>query len=262
MQNHQQVSIDGLSVGVQVVGQGIPVLLLHGWGQEIASFLPIGERLAPHGFACHILDLPGFGTSDTPPEPWDVPRYAQFIMTYLDYAELSKVNLIGHSFGGRLSIVLGADYPNIVDKIVLTDSAGVRPTPSVRMRAYYATRRVIFTLLKIPGLHLLEPPTRRWFQHKFGSPDYQNTLQDPVFAETFKRVINQDLVPYAKRIQHPTLLIWGENDNATPLSDAKILEAAIPDAGLVVFDGAGHYAYLEQPDYFVRIVSHFLGGEQ
>lgn len=253
--------IDGIPTGVYITdGERDPVVLLHGWGQEIASMLPIANRLTALGYPCHILDLPGFGITSAPRTVWDVPRYAAFVNAYLQQAKLKQVNLIGHSFGGRISIVLGADYPQVVDKIVLTDSAGVRPKTSPRMQAYYATRKVIFTVLRLPLLKRFDPPVRRWFQRRFGSEDYQNALHNPMWLETFKAIINQDLVPFAKRIAAPTLLIWGENDDATPLYQAKILESAIPDAGLVVFDGAGHYAYLERPVEFVRIVDTFFGG--
>jgi pimeloyl-ACP methyl ester carboxylesterase len=184
-----------------------------------------------------------------------VGDYADFVMAYIQKMKLNRVRLIGHSFGGRISIYLSAHYPEVVRQIVLADSAGVRPEQSMNMRLYYSGRRVMFTLLKIPGLRRFERPLRDWLRQKFGSTDYLNA--GPL-EETFKLVINEDLVPIAREIQAPTLLIWGEQDKDTPLRDAKILEDAIPDAGLVVFEGAGHYAYLERPTEFARIVSHFF----
>jgi pimeloyl-ACP methyl ester carboxylesterase len=247
--------IDGLTVGVQVVGQGQPVLLLHGWGANRQAMLPIAERLAAQGFECHCLDFPGFGQSQTPAQAWDVERYARFIVAYLESAGLEQVHLIGHSFGGRVSIVLGADFPERVQKLVLTDSAGVKPTPTGRLRLYYASRRVIFALLKLPLLSRFEPPVRERLRQRYGSADYK--AAGPL-TETFKRVVNQDLLSHARRIQAPTLLIWGDQDQDTPLKDAKLLETVIKDAGLVVFEGAGHYAYLERPADFARIVAYFF----
>ncbi|MCL4252654.1 MAG: alpha/beta hydrolase, partial [Anaerolineae bacterium] len=78
--------------------------------------------------------------------------------------------------------------------------------------------------------------------------------------ETFLRVVNQDLSDYAKRIQAPTLLIWGENDQDTPLWQAKQLENLIPDAGLVVYPRAGHYSYLEHPDQTAQAMHALLKG--
>lgn len=247
--------VNGLKTGVTVFGEGQPIVLLHGWGGSIKSMWPVAERFGKLGFQTHTLDLPGFGVSDFPPEPWDVPRYAQFVLAYLQMAGLEKAHLIGHSFGGRISIFLSAEHPVFVDKLVLVDSAGVRPEPTTHMKIYLLTRQMIFTLLKMPGFRRFEPPVRQWFRQKYGSPDYLNA--GPLEA-TFKLVINQDLVEFARRIQAPTLLIWGELDQETPVRDAKILEDAISDAGLIIFEGAGHYAYLERAADFTRIVTHFF----
>jgi len=130
------------------------------------------------------------------------------------------------------------------------------------MRLYFLPRRIIFTLLRLPLLKRLEAPTREWFRRRFSSPDGSTSLEKgPVFYETFKRVVNQDLLSYAARITAPTLLIWGDADEDTPLEQAHRLEKTIPNAGLVVFEGAGHYAYLERPVDFVRIVTHFFRDE-
>lgn len=254
----QRYEVQGLRSYVQTIGEGEPVLLLHGWGVSGESFKPILERLARTGYACHALDLPGFGATATPDEAWDVPRYAEFVRAYLDSAKLDKVRLIGHSFGGRISLVLAATYPERVEQVVLVNSAGVQLPPSAKLRLYYLSRQLIFGVLKFPGLSRFEPATRAWFRQRFGSADY---LSAGALTETFKLVIRQDLQQYARKIQAPTLLIWGDRDTDTPIAIAHILEKLIPDVGLVVFQGAGHYSYLERPSDFVRIVAHFFKGE-
>jgi pimeloyl-ACP methyl ester carboxylesterase len=247
--------VDGLTIGVHIAGEGEPVLLLHGWGANIVTFYPVAQRLAREGFQCHTLDLPGFGTSDLPPEPWDVPRYARFVLAYMDSAKLETVRLIGHSFGGRISLVLGADYPERVQQIVLVNSAGVRPPLTPKLQVYYFVRRWLLRLLKLPLLNRFEPGVRQWMRQKFGSEDYKTAgLLEP----TFRLVIQQDLLPFARRIKAPTLLVWGSEDSETPLSSAHTLEKTIPNAGLVVFEGAGHYCYLDRLPEFVRIVAHFF----
>src|SRR5579859_587485 len=99
-----------------------PVLVLHGWGGNVASVAPLQDRLAPLGYWVHALDLPGHGASSLPPNPengWSVGEYAGLVSHYLDQAGLARVRLIGHSFGGRISIVLGADCPERVAQMVL-----------------------------------------------------------------------------------------------------------------------------------------------
>ena len=75
---------------------------------------------------------------------------------------------------------------------------------------------------------------------------------------TMSRLVNTDLRPVMPDISCPTLLIWGSNDTATPLSDAKQMEKLIPDAGLVAFPGCGHYSFLDNPVQFAAVLNSFL----
>lgn len=253
-----QLTIDALSTSVKIIGEGTPILLLHGWGGSIASMEKAAQHLAPAGFACHVLDLPGFGDTELPPEAWDVPRYAEWVISYLDAQGLDKVHLIGHSFGGRISLILGSDYAERVHKIVLSNTAGVKLPPPLNIRIYYLVRKVLFTVLSLPGLGGLKENLREYFRQKYGSSDYLNA--GPLI-ETFKLVIAPDLLPYAKRVQAPTLLFWGDLDADTPLAGARILEKEMPDAAIILFEGAGHFAYLDRLNDFVRITTHFFNPE-
>lgn len=251
-------TLDGLVIASEVVGDGLPVLLLHGWGTNIESMQPVAQLLAPKGYRVHMLDLPGFGRSALPPEAWGVAEYTQLVVHYLDNVNLKPVNVIGHSFGGRLSIVLGADYPAYVEKIVLADSAGVPDKLNATQQFRQSIIKLGKKVLTLPGLNALEPRLRRWVRDRYGSEDYKKA---GALEPTFRKVIAEDLVPRAARIKAPTLLIWGDQDQETPLWQAKILEKTIPDAGLVVFSGAGHFAYQERLADFVRIVDNFLGSK-
>ena len=78
--------------------------------------------------------------------------------------------------------------------------------------------------------------------------------------QTLVKLVNRDLRDRMPRIQNPSLLIWGENDTDTPLWMGKLFEELIPDAGLVTVPGAGHYAYLEKPQFVFRVLDSFFGG--
>ncbi len=251
--------LDGLIVSSEVMGSGRPVLLLHGWGGKIESMRPVAERLAPLGYCVHILDLPGFGRSTLPADTWGVADYARFVTHYLDQAKLKPVSIVGHSFGGRIGLVLGADYPEYVVKMVLADSAGVQTPPGTGQRLRQAAFSVVGAILKLPGFNAYEDQFRRWARSRFGSEDLRSAGPlEPIF----RKVIREDLVPRAAKIKAPTLLIWGDQDRDTPLWQAKVLERTIPDAGLVIFHGAGHFAYQEHLVDFIRIVDTFLGGKR
>lgn len=254
----QTGTLDGLTYGYEVSGDpaGPPVLILHGWGGQIESMVNVAAGLAARGYAVHVLDLPGFGRSAPPPESpsvWGVPEYARFTAAYIESAKLGRPHLIGHSFGGRISIILGADYSGQVGKIVLTSSAGVLTPPTLRDKLVGAGKAA----LQLPGLNLLYKPISNVAKQTIGSDDLRAA---GVLEPVFRKVVTQDLVPYAARISAPTLLIWGDQDTATPLWQAQTLEKTIPDAGLVVFQGAGHFAYQERGADFVRIVDTFFKG--
>lgn len=248
-------AVNGLQVGVSVVGEGKPVLALHGWGGSIQSFWPVAERLAPRGYEVHVLDLPGFGQSDVPSQPWGVPEYARFAVAYLDKSEVSQVSFLGHSFGGRIGLILAADYPARVDKMVLADSAGIRIPLTARQQVRNFLARSARRTLERLRLERWQARLQATYNRRYASEDY---LTAGPLRETFLRVIQQDLTAYAARVQVPTVLIWGDQDTDTPLWQGQKLEQLIPDAGLIVFEGAGHFAYLERLNEYVRIVHHFL----
>src|SRR5262249_43728031 len=101
------------------------VLLLHGWGVNLKTMQPLGERLSALGWNVYIPDMPGFGESAPPLRAWTVADYAKFVINYLDAHDLKRVNLIGHSFGGRIALILGAQYADRFSKFALADAAGV-----------------------------------------------------------------------------------------------------------------------------------------
>jgi pimeloyl-ACP methyl ester carboxylesterase len=236
-------------------GSGAPVVLLHGWGASSALFAPHLEALS-HNYQVIAVDFPGFGHTPPPPAAWAVDDYAQWTLAVLDQLALGQVHLVGHSFGGRIAIALASSYPQRVGKLVLTGSAGIRPTRSLgyhlRVRLFKLMRGLVRSKLVPQGVR---KHAEAYVQAQ-GSSDYQ--AASGTVRSSFVRVVNEDLRERLPRIKAPTLLIWGENDADTPLSDGKLMEQLLPDAGLVVFAGAGHYAYLEQAGRFCTIVETFF----
>lgn len=252
---HQFCEIDRLAVHYAVVGSGPPIVLLHGWGAEIASFGPIPLLLADQ-FQVVALDLPGFGKTPAPDRPWGTADYASFVASFLSTLGIAPVTLVGHSRGGGIGLVLAAREPGLVAKLILVDSAGIRPRRGVGYYLQVFLVKSCRRALSLPGLGCLREPVMARLYHAIGSSDYR-AAGDPVMRATLVKVVNDDLREYLPRIHAPTLLVWGSEDKDTPLSDGKLMERLIPDAGLVVFDGAGHFAYLDRLDQFCRVVRHF-----
>ena len=246
------LTVDGNHLHYREVGAGSPVLLLHGWGSNADSFNYLEKHLAPN-FHVFSLDLPGFGGSSLPPTAWSLNDYVELVKSFIAKLEITMPAVVGHSFGGRIAICLGAQ--GLASKLILANSAGVRPrrNPSYYLKVY------LFKLAK--NLLSLAPPNLRpilleRLQQRFGSSDYRNA--NPILRKTLVNVVNEDLTALLPNIKAPTLLIWGENDTATPVYQAKIMEQKIPDVGLVVLKGAGHYSFLDKASDFNLIADHFL----
>lgn len=252
------LKIDGMDIFYKTAGEGKKVILLHGWGGCADSFLPVFNYLSSK-YKVYALDFPGFGQSGAPDKPWDVSDYTGMLLKVFDALNIDRACLVGHSFGGRVSILFGAKHHERVRKIVLVDSAGLIPKRT--MKYYFKVYKFklfkrIFLLLS-SGKNKEEKLEK--FYKKYGSSDYK---QSGNMRQTFVKVVNQDLRGYLGSITAPTLIIWGENDEDTPLEYGKVMEKEIPDAGLVVFKGAGHYSYLDKIGDFNVIVSKFFEGDE
>jgi pimeloyl-ACP methyl ester carboxylesterase len=252
----QIVTIHQQSIAYATQGSGQPIVFLHGWGANIDLVWQLAQGIAPKGYQVWALDLPSFGDSPEPPSAWTVFDYAQLVIAFMDYHKLDKVNLFGHSFGGRLSLILGAEHPELIHKMALADTAGIRPqipvTTQIRTNLYKSIRDGLNTI----GLKSLSDELRQKYNARYGSADFNSV--SGVMRQTFINVINQDLLDYAKRVQAPTLLFWGDQDTDTPLWMGQTLEKEMPDAGLVVYEGAGHYSYLERLTQTIQTMDYFF----
>jgi len=230
----------------------LPIVILHGWGAHIEAVGPILAGL--DGAADVIaLDLPGFGESDPPPEAWDVDCYARFMIHFLDEMGVDRAHLVGHSHGGRVSIALAADEPQRVGRLLLIDSAGIPPKRGWRYRRRVAVAKLgrVAGKLGAPGRQLQERMRAR-----VASRDYLEASE--AMRGTFRAVIAADLTGRMPRIRASTLLVWGDRDDDTPLWMGRRMEELIPDAGLVVLEGAGHYSYADAPGQFGAVARQFL----
>jgi pimeloyl-ACP methyl ester carboxylesterase len=238
-------------------GSGETVLFLHGWGTDFLSFKPFLEQIAPYYRVC-ALDLPGFGQSDEPPAAWAVDDYGDFVVDFIAGLRVSRVILIGHSFGGRIIIKLAArrELPFTITKIVLINSAGIRPGKTVKQKARSLIYRGVKRLISIGGIKKQFPELLDQWRKKHSSPDY--LAASPRMRECLIRAVNEDLTPCLPHIPCPALLIWGAEDQDTPLGDGQLMERLIPDAGLVTLEKAGHYSFLDQPVIFGRVLDSFL----
>jgi len=251
-------AIDGLEVRVShsrppVASAAPPVVILHGWGASIEAIGCVTAGLAPE-LEVVAVDLPGFGGSEPPREPWSVGRYAAFVLALCDELGLARVSIVGHSFGARIAIVVASgDGAARISRMLLTGAAGLKPR---RKPSYYAkvsvakVGKVVGAVGGAPGRDL-----QARMRGKVASRDWLDASE--AMRGTFRLVIGEDLAGRLPDVRVPTLLVWGEQDADTPLWMGERMKALLPDAGLVVLPG-GHYVYAERSAEFNRIAGHFL----
>ncbi len=251
------ITVAGQRVAYEEAGQGEAILLLHGWGASARLYAPLQQMLAQK-YRVLALDFPGFGESPEPPEAWDVDAYADLALGFLRALGVERCALVGHSFGGRVIIKLAARQLHAprFTKLVLIDSAGIKPTPSKkatrRGRRYSLGKKV----LSLKLMRTLFPQAIENLRQKHGSADYK--AASPLMRQVLVKTVNEDLTPLLEKITPPTLLIWGRNDADTPLAHGQLMESKIPGAGLVILENAGHFSFLEQQAQFLRVMGSFF----
>lgn len=247
------ITLNGTKVQYKVSGEGRAVILLHGWGCNIATMASIETILSPH-FKVYTIDFPGFGGSDVPSQVWGVEEYTSMLEKFVSELQIEQPILIGHSFGGRVSILYGSR--NATHKIVLVDAAGAKPRRPLKyyfkVYSYKLYKQLLYcTMGKERAEEKLEQHRRT-----AGSADY-NAL-DGMMRRIFVKVVNEYLEPVMPLIKCPVQLIWGAKDQDTKLREARVMLKRIPQARLDVIDDAGHYSFLDNPFRFRALLTAFL----
>lgn len=236
------IKLHGVNLHYRQSGSGSPVILMHGWGCDLNA-LNLFERVGTEHNTVYNLDLPGFGQSTEPPTAWGIEEYTVLLEEFVNALGLENPVVLGHSFGGRVALLYASRNP--VKRLVLVDAAGVKPRRTLK----YYFKVFSYKLAKwiYPALVGREKAKEKIEQMRSrrGSYDYANS--SPMMRQVMVKVVNSDLRHVMPRIKAPTMLIWGENDTATPMRDARIMKKLIPDAGLVSFPGAGHFSFIDNP---------------
>lgn len=254
------ITVNGFDIQYTVQGEGSPVLMLHGWMGQIDSFAPVIQELQKCR-KVYAIDFPGQGgVSSMPTEPMDMDMYTDIVVQFIKEMGIEGTDIVNHSFGGRVSIILAAKHPELVGKIVFTDAAGIRPkrTAKYYIKVYTykfckwaAKHRFMKKCLKAIGIDVQKRIKNA------GSEDYKQL--SGVMRATFSNIVNEDLTHYLKDIHAPSLLIYGRQDASTPVRFGEIMEKHIADSALIVLENAGHFAYLDQFAQYMAIVKNFLG---
>lgn len=225
------------------------LVFLHGWGVDSQLWFKIVPELISKNYSMYFLDLPGFGQSQIPSKAYDVNDYKEIIYEFVKKLGLKNINLIGHSFGGRITIKLASENPEFLEKIILVDTAGIVTGSKIKK----ITALIAKTISPIFRPSFMQP-LRKKLYILFGS-EY---LENEKLSEIFSKVVSENLTRLLTRIKKPSLIVWGRRDKVTPLYYGELMNKLILKSKLVVLENAGHFSFLDQPGEFVKVLTKFI----
>lgn len=249
-------TLNGLRINYTIEGSGPSLLILHGWGKGLSPYVQIQKDIAGKGFCVVVPDLPGFGKSSPPTTAWGVEEYVDFALRFADALGLRRFFLLGHSFGGQVALKLAVEHADRVEGLILCAAATIRRSPDFKKRMVRFISNAGSFLFSLWPFNMFSSIAGKAFYRLLGSGDWR--YSQGVMKYVRQKVVRQDLSALAPRVTVPTLIVWGDQDQATPVQDAYTLKDTIPGSSLRVIPGVGHRLYAEAPGVFVESVIQFL----
>lgn len=218
------------------------IFVIHGWSYAPEKWQPVADKLGELGFDVKILKVPGLDT--TLEIPWNLDDYVKWLKRELGGEQ--NVVLIGHSNGGRIALKFTAENPSEIGELILVDSAGIM----TRGLGITSKRKIFKILAKVGKLISSSEKLRKLLYKIARESDYEKA--SPVMRQTMANLISVDLEPVLAKISVPTLIIWGENDMATPLKDGKLMHDKISKSKFEIISGAGHSPHVSHQNQLVE----------
>ncbi|MFA7170159.1 MAG: alpha/beta hydrolase [Candidatus Paceibacterota bacterium] len=282
----KQTKIKGLSINYKIIGGGkTSVVLLHGWGVSSDKYVKTAEEIlkGDSDFKFYIPDLPGFRKSDEPEENWNIDDYVEFVKDFVKNVAQretgfqlvkniiegaiqnngkafsqnnKKIILLGHSFGGRIAIKYAVKYPEDIERLVLTGAAGIKHPLTEKQQFFFYLSKIGKNIFRVLLLQSLEKYAKKFLYVIVREKDYAGASLR--MKEVMKNAIAEDLTPFLGKIHISTLLIWGENDNSTPLADGELMHNMIEGSDFFIIKDTNHSAVYNEAEEFSRIFVEYI----
>jgi pimeloyl-ACP methyl ester carboxylesterase len=247
-----QIVVNNLLINYEQQGEGKVLLLLHGWGDASSSWKVLAAKLAAQ-YRVVVIDLPGFGGSEAPKEVWGLEAYARLVAGALTKLNLRPYAVVGHSNGGAIAIKAISNGFMVPERLVLIGSAGIRDRDRTRKRLLRYLAKTAKVLTR-PLPQDVRTTIRRRAYGAIGSDMFvAEHLQ-----ESFRKVVGEDVQAEAAKLSVPTLLMYGENDTATPPAYGELLHQAIDGSMFEIIGGAGHFVHHDRPEVVEKLITEFL----
>ncbi len=232
------------------------IVILHGWGLSKKTFAPLSLALQALGYKTVALDMPGFGDEPAPAFAWKLRDYARFVESYLEKHRITQPIFIGHSFGGRVTLKYVQLHPESVPAIILTGTPGFTPVPRKKLMLFIALAKIGGFVFSLPALNLFSDWVRRWYYYVVGAKEFFRA--EGTMGDTFKNIVQEELVSVMETVHVPTLLLWGEYDVIVPSVIAVHMKEVLHNATLHIIPETDHGVPFKHPDVFANYVDTFL----
>jgi len=243
-----EITINGIKTSYQSFGEGKPFLILHGWGSNSERWAEIAEKISAKGLRVIVPDLPGFGKSEPLPMPWNTNKYIDWIEKFVKELGLQEYYLLGHSFGGALASKMAVKHVQDVKKLFLVAAAVVRKkTAKKSFSAKLA--KIVKLFYFIPYYSFFRKAVYKFIIRK---SDY--VYVEGIMKQTYLNVVGEDVSFHLPFIRVPTIIIWGDKDESTPIQEGYFIEKQIKKSKIIVIPGAGHDLNRKQPEIVVEKV--------
>jgi pimeloyl-ACP methyl ester carboxylesterase len=223
------------------------IYILHGWTYSLDKWEDFSDLLKKEGFDPVFLKIPGLTVKSD--QVWDVKKYSDWLYNELLKTK-EKVILLGHSNGGRIAAFFAAEHPEKIQDLILIDSAGI-----YHKELSLQIKRFVFgNVTKIGKKFTSSEALKNFLYHLAGEHDYQKASVNMKLSMV--NLTRHDLTPFLSKITVPTLIIWGQNDKITPVSDAQIIRKLIKNSKLEIVKDARHTPFFTNPKEVVRIIKN------
>ncbi len=243
-----EITANGVRTSYEVFGKGAPFVILHGWGSGSDRWFKEAEIISQQGFKVIIPDLPGFGKSDALASPWRVNDYIIWFEAFAKELGIEEFYLLGYSFGGALAVKIAVKYPQRVRKLFLVAAAVIRKKSAPKNFSAKISKAVkIFSFL--PFYSFFRKAVYKFIIRK---SDYIYT--EGIMRQTYLNVISEDIYFHLSFVKVPTVIIWGDKDQSTPLENAHAINERIKNSKLEIIPGATHLMHRQLPEVLAQKV--------
>ncbi len=249
-----EIKIKGLKIEYSQMGEGEDLLLLHGWGGSIESLKGLQNELSKK-YKVTNISLPGFGQSEAPKISWSLKDYSLFLEELILELKLKRPILAGHSYGGKISIKLALEFPELISKLILINTSGIKPKNTLKKTIFGLGSKVA----KVLGSPL---PTR--IKNKIKELGYRyivrehDYLKSGSLKETFKKIVNEHYFEELKTIKIPTLIIWSEKDSYVPVWMGVKMRNLIPNSKFIMVENQTHGLPIKNPKLVAEFIISYL----